>query len=181
MLFKGRFGIVYLMYTSRLVATALSLTQGLTLAMMMMSLTNTTLRPRRRRTPTAQETQPPIVWIVEDEAKWQDAFSLLVGMAFAGAHIQRADCAENTQDWLTLSAKQTAPQWADVVLMDWQLANGDDGLALVNSWVAQGLPAERVIIVSGADDVPSHPYTVVTKSQAGALLVPTLLQMVNKV
>ncbi|MCE2930094.1 MAG: hypothetical protein LW809_01735, partial [Vampirovibrionales bacterium] len=68
-----------------------------------------------------------------------------------------------------------------VVLMDWQLANGDDGLALVNSWVAQGLPAERVIIVSGADDVPLHPYKVVTKSQAGALLVPTLLQMANKI
>jgi hypothetical protein len=121
------------------------------------------------------------VWIVEDEAKWQDAFSLLVGMAFAGAHIQQADCAEKTQDWLTLSAKQTAPQWADAVLMDWQLANGDDGLALVNAWVEAGLPAERVIIVSGADDVPSHPYTVVTKSQAGALLVPTLLQLANKV
>jgi hypothetical protein len=149
--------------------------------MMMMSLSNTTLRPSRRRTPPAQESHTPTVWIVEDEAKWQDAFSLLVGMAFAGAHIQQADCAEKTQDWLTLSAKQTAPQWADAVLMDWQLANGDDGLALVNAWVEAGLPAERVIIVSGADDVPSHPYTVVTKSQAGALLVPTLLQLANKV
>ena len=149
--------------------------------MMMMSLSNTTLRPSRRRTPPAQESHTPTVWIVEDEAKWQDAFSLLVGMAFAGARIQQADCAEKTQDWLTLSAKQTAPQWADVVLMDWQLANGEDGLALVNAWVEAGLPAERVIIVSGADDVPSHPYTVVTKSQAGALLVPTLLQMANKI
>ncbi|MCE2930452.1 MAG: hypothetical protein LW809_03565 [Vampirovibrionales bacterium] len=149
---------------------------------MMMSLLNTSLRSSRhtRRSKTSPSATPT-VWIVEDERKWQDAFSLLIGMAFANVHIQLADCAEKTQDWLTLSAKQTAPQWADVVLMDWQLANGDDGLALVNAWVAQGLPAERVIIVSGADDVPSHPYTVVTKSQAGALLVPTLLQMVNKI
>ena len=148
----------------------------------MIPLKNTSLRSNRRtRSPKKSTPTTPTVWIVEDERKWQDAFSLLVGMAFTDVHIQRADCAEKTQDWLTLSAKQTAPQWADVVLMDWQLANGDDGLALVNAWVAQGLPAERVIIVSGADDVPSHPYTVVTKSQAGALLVPTLLQMANKV
>jgi hypothetical protein len=149
---------------------------------MMTPLTHTNLRSSRRtRSPKKSSPAVPTVWIVEDELKWQDAFSLLIGMAFPDVHIQRADCAEKTQDWLTLSAKQKAPQWADVVLMDWQLANGDDGLALVNSWVAQGLPAERVIIVSGADDVPSHPYTVVTKSQAGALLVPTLLQMANKV
>lgn len=51
----------------------------------------------------------------------------------------------------------------------------------MNAWVEAGLPAERVIIVSGADDVPLHPYKVVTKSQAGALLVPTLLQLTNKV
>ena len=147
----------------------------------MMSLLPSKLRSRRHtQHSSAEGLTIPTVWVVEDEAKWQDAFSLLIGMAFADVHIQRADCAEKTQDWLTLSAKQQAPQWADVVLMDWQLANGDDGLALVNAWVAQGLPAERVIIVSGADDVPSHPYTVVSKSQAGALLVPTLLQLVNK-
>jgi hypothetical protein len=149
---------------------------------MMTPLTHTKLRSSRRtRSPKKSSPAVPTVWIVEDERKWQDAFSLLIGMAFPDVHIQQAGCAEKTQDWLTLSAKQKAPQWADVVLMDWQLANGDDGLALVNSWVAQGLPAERVIIVSGADDVPSHPYTVVTKSQAGALLVPTLLQMANKI
>jgi DNA-binding NtrC family response regulator len=147
---------------------------------MMTSLTHTNLRSSRRtRSPKKSSPAVPTVWIVEDESKWQDAFSLLVGMAFTNVHIQHADCAEKTQNWLTLSAKQKDPQWADVVLMDWQLANGDDGLALVNAWVAQGLPAERVIIVSGADDVPLHPYTVVTKSQAGALLVPTLLQMVK--
>jgi DNA-binding NtrC family response regulator len=122
----------------------------------------------------------PRVWIVEDEAKWQEAFQLLAGMAFNTPVVfQVADSVEATQPWLLLNAKQSEPHWPDVLLMDWQLAHGGDGLRLVEAWIQKGLPADRVIIVSGSTDVPPHPFRAVNKSQAGRLLIPTIFEMLT--
>jgi hypothetical protein len=126
------------------------------------------------------QSDAPIIWLVEDEAQWQHAFTLLLGLAFNEPHILVADSAEKTQDWLLKSAKQSFVQWPDLVLMDWQLANGGNGLRLADSWVELGLPAERIIIVSGSDDLPEHPYSAVSKVNAGSLLIPTMLERLQK-
>lgn len=131
--------------------------------------------------PRSSQSDAPTIWLVEDEPQWQQAFELLLGLAFNQPHILVADSAEKTQDWLLKSAKQSNVEWPDLVLMDWQLANGGNGLRLADSWVELGLPAERIIIVSGSDDLPEHPYGAVSKMNAGTLLVPTMLDCLKTI
>ena len=138
-----------------------------------------TLLPIRNQNTLAScssQSDAPTIWLVEDEPQWQQAFKLLLGLAFNQPHILVANSAEKTQDWLLKSAKQFHVEWPDLVLMDWQLANGGNGLRLADSWVELGLPADRIIIVSGSDDLPEHPYGAVSKVNAGTLLIPTMLE-----
>jgi CheY-like chemotaxis protein len=115
---------------------------------------------------------PRTFWVIEDDRKWQEAFRLLLGMACQDAHIYTAQNRFETLAWVN---QNPSPQWPDLVLMDWQLADGDDGLMLAHEWVKQGFPAHRIIIVSGAENLPVHQFTSVSKLQAAKLLVPTIL------
>jgi CheY-like chemotaxis protein len=112
-------------------------------------------------------------WIVEDEPTWQDAFRLLLGMACESSSVFTAHNRATTRGWI-----EPTPQWPDLILMDWQLADGDDGLTLAQEWVAMGFPADRIIIVSGADDVPSHAFASVSKPAAATNLVPEILKRI---
>jgi DNA-binding NtrC family response regulator len=119
------------------------------------------------------KTSTTTFWIIEDEPNWQDAFRLLLGMACQEPSVYTAHNKATTQAWL-----EPTPQWPDLILMDWQLADGDDGLALAQEWVGMGFPAERIIIVSGADDIPPHTFTSVSKPAAASHLVPEVLKRI---
>jgi CheY-like chemotaxis protein len=112
-------------------------------------------------------------WIVEDEPNWQDAFRLLLGMACQESSIYTAHNKATTRPWL-----EPSPKWPDLILMDWQLADGDDGLVLAQEWVAMGFPEERIIMVSGADDIPLHAFASVNKLAAATQLVPEVLKRI---
>ena len=125
----------------------------------------------------AKSGAPVLAWVVEDDPRWQEAFQLMLGMAFDHVCIHRATCEAETRTWLDDQTLISDIVWPDVVLMDWQLAQNGDGLQLLEKWVARGLPEERIIVVSGASDVPPHHFHSVSKSEAAKKLLPTLLSM----
>jgi CheY-like chemotaxis protein len=122
-------------------------------------------------------TPSPTAWIIEDEPKWQEAFTLILNMAFEQVDTVSATCKAETQSWFILDAPEKSFHWPDVVLMDWQLANHEDGLNLAERWVDLGLPPERVIIVSGSADIPAHRFCSVNKVEAATKLLPSIMAL----
>jgi DNA-binding NarL/FixJ family response regulator len=115
------------------------------------------------------------VWrllLVEDEPMWQQALPMLVeqGQAFKVVAVVPT---------INKALKAWAEVAPDGLITDWQLADGDDGLVVAHTLVNDfGLPAARVVLVSGADpaSIPDHPFAFVPKSQVAQRLVETLRQ-----
>jgi len=127
--------------------------------------------------PSTTTIAPITAWVIEDEPKWQEAFQLILGMAFSDLDSHTATCKAETQAWFIIESPTRTFHWPDVVLMDWQLSNQEDGLALADRWVELGLPADRIIVVSGSADIPEHHYASVNKVDAATKLLPSLMAL----
>jgi response regulator of citrate/malate metabolism len=115
------------------------------------------------------------VWrllLVEDEPMWQQALPMLVEQS----QVFKVVAVVPTMNEALKAWVEVAP---DGLITDWQLADGDDGLVVAHTLVNEfGLPAARVVLVSGADpaSIPSHPFAFVPKPQVAQRLVETLRQ-----
>lgn len=113
------------------------------------------------------------ILLVEDEPTWQAGFRALLEAEPRFSLVGVADCYD---DAVALFDAHSP----DVVLLDWQIAGPQDGIAVGNALLAKGLPSHRIVLVSGADpgSIPRHPFLAVPKTRVAEDLVDTIRQVV---
>lgn len=67
----------------------------------------------------------------------------------------------------------------EVVLLDWKIKGSRDGLEVGSQLLEEGLPPERIILISGSEpsSIPSHPFLFVPKSRIGSELLGLLVSV----
>lgn len=116
------------------------------------------------------------ILLVEDEPLWQQGVKLLL-KAQADLGFELVGIVDNYDDALS-SFDAEKP---DVVLLDWKLRGSRDGLEIAEALVAQGVPPDRLVLVSGSEKsmIPANPYHYVPKASIAESLIPTLKEIAN--
>lgn len=109
------------------------------------------------------------VLLVEDEPLWQQGVEALLG---SDPRFELIGTADQYEEALRLFA-DTRPE---AVLLDWKIKGSRDGLAVGEQLLTEGLPPERIILISGSEpsSIPSHPFLFVPKSRIASELLPLL-------
>lgn len=109
------------------------------------------------------------ILLVEDEPLWQQGIAAL---------LQAEPCFElvATQDDYDGAVQAFESLGPDAVLLDWKIRGAQDGLAVGDYLLSQGLPSHRIVLISGSEAsmIPSHPFLFVPKSRIAAELLPLL-------
>jgi CheY-like chemotaxis protein len=118
---------------------------------------------------------PLPILIVEDSPQWQQAFSILLQQhtdKFALVGI-----AETPQTAQQLVQQTPHANNDIIVLLDWELPEGETGLTVFNALQPTGIQTENVILVSGTDtqQLPPLPFKQIPKTKVVQQLIPTLL------
>lgn len=118
---------------------------------------------------------PPIeaprlnVLLVEDDTAWQTALTVLLSSESHFHVVASAPSYEEAlQAWTT--------HQPDLVLLDYELLGSKTGLDVAQALLAQGFPAEKMILVTATDPtlLPEHCLRFVPKAQAAEQLLPVL-------
>jgi DNA-binding NarL/FixJ family response regulator len=114
------------------------------------------------------------VLLVEDEAAWQEAIAALLKADERFVLSAVADC----YDAAIEAFQRSCP---DFVLLDWKIRGDKDGLEVGRQFLDMGLPAERIILISGSSpgEIPPHPYLYVPKARIAVELEPLLQSLVE--
>ena len=109
------------------------------------------------------------ILLVEDEPLWQQGVDILLSSD------PRFDLLEPAEDYETALAR-FAEIRPDIVLLDWKIKGEQDGLAVGEALLSQGIPPERIVLISGSDpsSIPAHPYLFVPKHRMASELLPLL-------
>lgn len=109
------------------------------------------------------------ILLVEDEPLWQQGIDILLS---PDPRLELVAVAEDYEEAL----RSFQEQRPDVVLLDWKIRGSRDGLDVGNQLVSEGLPPERIILVSGSDpsSIPSHPFLFVPKHRLASELLPLI-------
>lgn len=107
------------------------------------------------------------ILLVEDDPSWQVAVDTLLdtaaadASASAGNSFDLAAVVDNYDDALAAFARVRP----DIVLLDWQIKGGKDGLAVAQTLLEQGFSEQRMILVTGSDPalLPPHRLKLVPK------------------
>lgn len=112
---------------------------------------------------------PIRILLVEDETPWQEGIAALLSSDF---RFRLVGIADNFDEALEAYEEQHP----DMVLLDWKIQGARDGLAVGNALLEKGLPAERIILISGSSpsSIPPHPFLYIPKLQIGDDLIPLL-------
>lgn len=115
---------------------------------------------------------PVRVLLVEDEPLWQQGIQSLLA---SDPRFVLAGVADQYEQALALY-REIQP---GVVLLDWKIRGERDGLAVGEQLLLQGLPAERIIVISGSSPslIPAHPFLFVPKSQIAGDLLPLMISV----
>lgn len=118
-----------------------------------------------------QET-PIRVLLVEDEPLWQEGIRALLQ---SDPRFRLVGVSEDFETAIT-TFQETHPQ---VILLDWKIRGEQDGLAVGNSLLQQGIPAEHIILISSsqASSIPQHPFLHVPKNRLSDELLPLLVSV----
>ncbi len=109
------------------------------------------------------------VLLVEDEPLWQQGIHSLFE---ADPRFELVGVAD-AFDTALQAFHQAKPE---VVLLDWKIKGAQDGLAVGERLLSEGLPPERIILISGSEPsmIPKHPFLFVPKSRIAGELLPLL-------
>jgi DNA-binding NarL/FixJ family response regulator len=110
------------------------------------------------------------ILLVEDEPAWQQAITQLLKLV---PELNLLGFTDNEAEALALF-RQQKPHW---VLLDWQLkTSAQDGLRLAEAFIEHGMPQNRIVLISAANpqEIPSHPFLSLPKSQLAQKLLPLL-------
>jgi DNA-binding NarL/FixJ family response regulator len=112
---------------------------------------------------------PIRVLLVEDEPLWQ------VGVEGLLASDSRFELVGVADDY-DAALKTFAERHPQVVLLDWKIKGDRDGLAVGNRLLNEGVPPERIVLISGSEptSIPPHPFLFVPKSRIASELLPLL-------
>jgi CheY-like chemotaxis protein len=113
--------------------------------------------------------QPIRILLVEDEPLWQLGIQSLLE---TDARFQLAAIVDHFEAAMQAFAEKRPT----AVLLDWKIRGTRDGLELGAQLLKEGLPPERIILISGseASSIPSHPFLFVPKSRIANELLPLL-------
>jgi len=112
---------------------------------------------------------PIRILLVEDEPLWQQGVRSLLE---ADGRFELIGVAESFDEALD----EFAEKKPEAVLLDWKIKGSRDGMDVGHKLLEEGLPAERIILISGSDPgmIPAHPFLFVPKSRIGSDLVGLL-------
>jgi DNA-binding NarL/FixJ family response regulator len=118
---------------------------------------------------TMQLETPIRVLLVEDEPQWQEGIRALL---LSDPRFRLVAVSEDFETAIN-AFRETDPQ---VVLLDWKIRGDQDGLAVGNRLLQQGVPAEHIILISSsqASVIPQHPFLHVPKNRLSEELLPLL-------
>ncbi|MDX2084917.1 MAG: response regulator [Candidatus Melainabacteria bacterium] len=119
-------------------------------------------------TPSGQAVQagkPLHVLLVEDDPAWQQAIAELLKMHVACLTL---DIAAQEVDAMHYFTKQHP----DLVLLDYRLANGGDGLHLASRLLQAGFSSGQLLLISGslASELPEHSLEWIPKTHLASRL-----------
>jgi CheY-like chemotaxis protein len=111
--------------------------------------------------------------LVEDEPHWQTGIQHLLALWPGECTVTVA-----SNEAEALAAFQSD---YNAILLDWKLANGDDGLELGQTLVNSGYPPQNIVVISGSDAaiMPAHPFRFVPKSRIAQELIQTLTEITD--
>lgn len=106
------------------------------------------------------------IMLVEDDPSWQ------VGVDALLSGEEGLDLVAVTDNFDAAMALFEAEK-PDVVLLDWQINGEKDGIEVGKALLAQGFPADRMILVTGSDPaiLPPHPFRLVPKARIASDLI----------
>lgn len=110
------------------------------------------------------------VLLIEDELLWQEGIQALLASADEPYEVVGvADCYEEALELFN----KVQP---DIILLDWKIQGGKDGLAVGKTLLEKGFPAEKIILVTGSQPsvIPDNPFGYVPKQQISFKLLDTL-------
>ncbi len=105
------------------------------------------------------------VVLVEDEPMWQQGIAALLSMDAELVLVGTVDNADEAESMV----ERLKP---DIVLLDWKILGGRDGLELAKSLERMVTP-QQIILVTGSpvDQIPEHPYGYVPKPRIATELI----------
>ena len=109
---------------------------------------------------------------MEDEPLWQEGIRAILA---TDPRFKLVDIAEDYPS--ALDAFQShKPQ---VILLDWKIKGDQDGLAVGETILQQGVPPERIILISSsqASSIPGHPFLHIPKTRLSEELLPLLISV----
>lgn len=107
--------------------------------------------------------------IVEDEPLWQQGISTLLALD------EQLEVAAIFGDGPSALAGLTESTY-DVILMDWKLPGGMDGLQVAATLCQQNYRPTQIILITGSpkEQLPEHPYGYVSKPAIANDLLPAI-------
>lgn len=112
------------------------------------------------------------IMLVEDDPAWQVGVDALLS---SEADFDLVAVCDNYDEAMALYAASKP----DIVLLDWQIKGDKDGIAVGKALLDKGLPASRMILVTGSDPalLPDHPFRLVPKARIASDLVYALQEV----